>query len=192
MDWLTPTRRAARCSPTIAVAGLGLLVLSAVRLFEQPLPAGLYAALLAMVVISGVAGLHDPGRNLVHAVPVSASRRLLHRLAVIIPLVLLGLAAVRWSSAQLFPATGPAPGWAALAALGAVGVAVCTILTRRLQARAADVTLSAMLVWIVAGFTMSRADIPRWLAMPWWSAPVLIGVPALAVAVVASASGTRA
>ena len=192
MDWLTPTRRATRCAPAIAAAGLGLLVVGMLRLFGQQLSDGLHVAVLVMVVLGGLAGLHDPGRNLLHALPVPASRRLLHRLALLAPLVVLGLAAVRWSVGRLFPASGPAPGWAALAALGAVGVGLCAVLTRRIGTRAADATLSAMLGWVVAGMTLSRAELPSWLPMPWWSSPALIGVPAAAVAVAATTSGTRA
>jgi hypothetical protein len=192
MDWLTPTLRATRCAPAIAAAGLGLLVLGTLRLFEQPLPDGLHVAVLVMIVLGGLTGLHDPGRNLVHALPVPASRRLLHRLVLLAPLVALGLAAVCWSLGRLFPVSGPAPGWAALAALGATGVGLCAMLTRRIGPRAADVALSVMLGWIVAGFTLSGAELPRWLAMPWWSAPAVVGLSAAAVAIAATTSGTRA
>jgi hypothetical protein len=192
MDWLTHTRRVVRCSPTCAAATLALAVLVVVRVAERPLPLGLHVALYAMVVISGVAGLHDPGRNLVHALPVSAAHRLLHRLVVIVPILALALVAVRWSAAELFPLSAPSPGWAALAALGAVGVGLCTVLTRTIQARAAEVTVSAMLAWVVAGLTLSSGDAPRWVALPWWQWPVLVGGAAAVVALVATTSGPRA
>jgi hypothetical protein len=192
MDWLTPTRRLVRCSLTFAAAAFALAVLAVVRIVDQGLPIGLYVAALAMVVISGLAGLHDPGRNLLHALPVSAARRLLHRLVVIVPVVVLGLLAVRRLASELFPRAEPSPGWAALAALGTVGVAVCTALTRRMQARAADVTVSAMLGWVVAGITMSSRDAPLGLAMPWWRWPALVLLTATVFTVVSTTRGTEA
>ena len=98
MDWLTPTRRAVRWSPMVVAFALAVGHAGGLRLADRPLRADVLIVALAMVVIGALCGLHDPGRDFVHAMPVSAARRLTHRLVVLVPALAIGAGArsQRW------------------------------------------------------------------------------------------------
>jgi hypothetical protein len=192
MAWLTPTRRATRWSPLLVSCGLAIATLLAMRVADRPVRADVVVVSLAMVLIGALGGLQDPAREFVHALPVSAARRLTHRLIVIVPASACALLAVRLLVSALFPVTPAAPGWAALSALGAVGVAACAVVTRRLGARAVDAVVAGMLVWLVAAMSAERFDAPFWLAMPWWRWPLPVAFAAVVVTAVATTRGVEA
>jgi hypothetical protein len=192
MDWLTPTRRAMRWSPIIATSALAAATLGLVRLIDRPLRSDALIVSLVMVVIGALCGLHDPGRDFVHALPVSAARRLTHRLSMIVPALLGALVLLRALTAALFSVVPPAPGWAELFAFGAVGVAACAVVTRRLGTRAVDAVVSGMLVWLVVALSAEQLDAPLGLVMPWWRWPVAVASSAVVVTVVATTRGVEA
>ena len=192
MDWLTPTRRVARWSPLIVASALAAGTLVLIRVVEWPLQTPVLLVSLAMLVIAALCALHDPARDFVHPLPVSAGRRLTHRLTVVVPALACALLVVRWLANALFAVVPPAPGWQALAAFGTVGVAASAVLTRRLGTRAVDAVVSGMLVWLVVAVSADRFDAPIDLVMPWWRWPVAVGFAAALVTVVATTSGVEA
>jgi hypothetical protein len=192
MDWLTPTRRAIPWSPTIVAVALAGLTLVAIRLAEQPLRFDLFVVALVMVVLGAVCGLHDPAREFVHAMPVSAARRLAQRLVVLVPVVVVGVLAIERLTTTLFADLPQQPGWRALAAYGAAGVAACAVLTRRLGSRAVEAAASAMLVWLAFGLFAAQLDIPLGVAMPWFRWPLAIASGAAVVTVLATSRGVEA
>jgi hypothetical protein len=192
MDWLTPTRRAVRWSPMFAALALATVTLVVVRLTLRPVRSDLLVVSLVMVVIGALCGLHDPGRDFVHAMPVSAGRRLAHRLVVIVPTLASALIVLRWLATRMFAVLPPAPGWSALAAFGAVGVAACAVMTRRLGTRAVDAVVSGMLGWLGVAISTEQLDVPLGVVMPWWRWPVAIASVAVFVTVVATTRGVEA
>ncbi len=192
MDWLTPTRRAVKWSPMFAALALATATLVVVRLTDQPVRSDLFVVSLVTLVIGALCGLHDPGRDLVHAMPVSAGRRLVHRLVVLVPMLAAALIVLRWLATRMFVVLPPAPGWSALAAFGAVGVAACAVVTRRLGTRAVDAVVSGMLVWLAVAMSADQLDVPLGVVMPWWRWPVAITSVAVFVTVVATTRGVEA
>src|SRR6478735_3323271 len=192
MDWLHPTVRAVRWWPLLGACALAATMLAILRIADQPLGLDTHIGILALTVIAGVAGLHDPARDFVHAVPVSASRRLLQRLVLLGPAVAACVLLVRMLASDLFPGVAPGPGWAALAALGAFGVATCAWLTRRLGTRGVDAAVSVTLCWMLAGVTLAQLGAPFGIAMPWWRWPAVIVVACVAAAGVATTRGAEA
>jgi len=192
MDWLTPTRRAVRWSPMFAALALATATLVVVRLTDQPVRSDLLVVSLVMLVIGALCGLHDPGRDFVHAMPVSAGRRLGHRLVVLVPMLAVALIVLRWMATTMFAALPSAPGWSALAAFGAVGVAACAVVTRRLGTRAVDAVVTGMLVWLGVAMSTEQLDLPVGVVMPWWRWPVAITSVAVLVTVVATTRGVEA
>ena len=192
MDWLTPTRRAVRWSPTIVAVSSTGVTLVLIRLAERPLRSEVFVVALAMVVLGAVGGLHDPAREFVHAMPVSAARRLAQRLVVLVPVVVVGLLAIEWLAATLFTAVPQEPGWRALTAYGAAGVAACATLTRRLGSLAVEAAVTAMLVWLAFGLWLSQLDAPMGAAMPWLRWPLAIASSAFVVTVLATSRGVEA
>jgi hypothetical protein len=192
MDWLAPTRRAVRWSPMFAALALATVTLVVVRLTVRPVRSDVLVVSLVMVVIGALCGLHDPGRDFVHAMPVSAGRRLAHRLGVIVPTLAAALIVLRWLATTMFDVLPPAPGWSALAAFGAVGVAACAVVTRRLGTRAVDVVVSGMLGWVGVAISTEQLDVPLGVVMPWWRWPVGIAAVGVFVTVVATTRGVEA
>ena len=192
MDWLNPTRRAVPWSPAIVAVSLTGATLVLTRLADRPLPSDVFAVALAVVVLGAVCGLRDPAREFVHAMPVSAARRLAQRLVMIVPVIVLGLMAIEWLARTLFTDMPQAPSWRALAAFGAVGVAACATLTRRLGSRAVEAAASAMLGWLAFGLWLGKLDVPAGAAEPWLRWPLAIGSSALVVTVLATSRGVEA
>ena len=192
MDWLTPTRRAVKWSPMFAAVALATVTLVVVRLTDRPVRSDLFVVSLVMLLIGALCGLHDPGRDFVHAMPVSAGRRLVHRLVVLVPMLAAALIVLRWLATTMFVVLPPAPGWSALAAFGAVGVAACAVVTRRLGTRAVDAVVSGMLVWLAVAMSADQLDVPLGVVMPWWRWPVAITSVAVFVTVVATTRGVEA
>ena len=163
-----------------------------VRVVDLPLQSPVLLVSLATLVIGALCALRDPARDFVHPLPVSAGRRLTHRVIVVVPALACASLLVRWLATALFGNVPPAPGWQALAAFGAVGVAACAVLTRRLGTRAVDAVVSGMLVWLVAALSADRFDAPVDLVMPWWRWPVAVACTAALVTMVATTRGVDA
>ena len=192
MDWLTPTRRAIRWAPLTVMTSASAATLTLVRLADRPLQGNLLVCVTAMVVLGALCGLHDPGRDFVQAMPRSAAQRLAHRLAVLVPTSAIALLAVRLIAERWFTLLPPSPGWLALTAFGAAGVATTTVLVRRIGSRGADVAVSVMLAWLAFGVLLLELDVPLGLALPWWRWPALVGGLAVVVTWIATTRGVEA
>ncbi len=192
MDWLTPTRRLVRWSPMVVTCALAVATLALLRVADRPLGSMELTVGLVTIVVGALAGLDDPAREYVHAMPVSAARRLAHRLIVIVPGLVLAVLLVRVTAAQLFVRLPPAPGFSALAAFGSVGVALAAVMTRRLGARAVEAAVSVMLVWLVVAMCSEQLHTPQALAIPWWRWPVAVTSVAVGVTVLATRRGVEA
>jgi hypothetical protein len=192
MDWLTPTLRLVRWVPLVVACALALMTIVLVRALEQPLRTTELTVCLAMIVIGALCGLHDPAREFVHAVPVPASRRLTHRLLLIVPALALTVMLVRLATEVLFTVLPPLPGWTALTAFGAVGVALCTALARRIGARAVDAAVSGMVGWLAVAIAADPLGLSPASAMPWWRWPEAVMSLAALGTVIGSTRGVEA
>jgi hypothetical protein len=190
--WWRPTRRAIRWSPVLVASGLAIVTLALVRWRDDRLDQLAQVVVTAAVVIGGVAGLHDQGRDVVHPLPATSLRRLAQRLAMLVPFTAIVLAGVRLAAGVMFAQVAPAPGGEALAAFGAVGVALTVVLTRRVGAAASDLAVAGLLGWLVAGVALQQAEAPEWMSMAWWRWPLLVLASATLVAVVAATRGAEA
>ena len=195
MDWLTPTRRAVRWSPMLVAVGAGGCDVGA---------GSRRRSTDAVRHVDRRAG-DDGGRRGVRAARPGPRFRARHaRLGRDAGWRIgwscssrrssLGLLAVRWLAATLFATLPPAPGWKALAAFGAAGVAACATLTRRLGPRAVDAAVvgDARLAGRAACGSGQLDVAARRCAMPWWRWPVAIASVAVLVTVVATTRGVEA
>ncbi len=192
MDWWRPTGRAIRWSPVVFATCLALATLVVVRVRGDRLDELAQIIITTTIVIGAVSGLHDPGRDVVHPLPVSTLRRLGQRLVMLIPVVVLAVSTVRLVAGLMFASVAPAPGGVALAALGAVGVAATVALTRRVGTRANDLVVFGLLAWVVGGISLGQAETPTWVSTTWSRWPVLMVVAATLFAVVAATRGAEA
>jgi hypothetical protein len=191
MAWLTPTRRIVRWSPLLVAFALALATLATTRIVGRPLRDFELMVSLTMIVIGALCGLHDHGRDFVHAMPVPASRRLVHRLLLIVPVTALAVAGVRSMASAWFTVTPPAPGPGALVAFGAVGVALFALLTRRIGPRAAECTVLVMVTWLVGATVAEQLELGLGVGM-WWRWPGAVAMVAALVAIVAVNRGVEA
>jgi hypothetical protein len=157
-----PTARAVRWAPGTALAGL--LVASAALARYADRPADLVLAIAAAgLAATVVAGLQDPAAALLEALPASAMRRRVLRLAVVGAPAL----AVWWLVDSLSTArpSGPEP----LLALTAIGVAVAVWAPPRRGVLLGASTPVALftLHQVVPSGTASDV-IAWWLTDPWW------------------------
>lgn len=168
-----PTARAVRWTPGAALAGLLVAATALTGYADRPadLVLAIAAAGLAATV---VAGLQDPAAALLEALPVSAMRRRVLRLAVVGAPAL----AVWWMVDSLSTArlSGPGP----LLALTATGVAVAVWAPPRravLLGASTPVALFTLHQVVPSGTTSDV--IAWWLTDPWW---VLAAATALCIA----------
>lgn len=157
-----PTARTVRWVPGAALAGLLVVSAALARYADRPADVVLVIA-AAGLAATVVAGLQDPAAALLAAVPVSAMRRRLVRLAVVgTPALVVWWLLDSVSTAQL---SGPEP----LLALTATGVAVAVWAPPRravLLGAATPVALFALHQVAPAG---TASDVVAWwLTDPWW------------------------
>jgi hypothetical protein len=157
-----PTARAVRWTPGVALSGLLVASAALARYADRPADVVLVIA-AAGLAATVVAGLQDPAAVLLAAVPVSAMRQRLVRLAVVGTPAL----AVWWVLDSLSTAriSGPGP----LLALTATGVAVAVWAPPRravLLGAATPVALFALHQVAPAGTASEMTA--WWLTDPWW------------------------
>lgn len=190
--WLPATARSIAWSPLVLVVVLGVAALSLTRILDEAPPVAFVGVAVAAVVVVALTGLHDQARDLVHAVPTSAARRLLHRCVLIAPAAAVGVVALEGTVSWLYGHDVPVPGGADLVALAACGVAGVAAFTRRFGCRATMPVAGVLGAWVASGPLLVHAGLPEVVAAPWatWSAAVTSG--ALAVTVSASSRGVAA
>ena len=190
--WLRPTWRATRWQPLLTVTASGLVVVVLCRAVNEVPPAPVVGLVVCLIVVAGLAGLHDPGRDLVHAVATPAWSRLIHRLALLGPGTVFAVAAFDLVTQALFGSPNVGPDAPQLVALGALGVAAIATLTRHVGAAATDLAAGTLGAWIAGGHVLGGAGLPDGLLQPWAQWPVVIGIAGVAVAAVATTSGVEA
>lgn len=168
-----PTVRAVRWTPGAALAGL--LVASAVLARYPERPADVVQAISAAgLAATVVAGLQDPAAALLEAVPVSAMRRRVLRLAVVgVPALAVWWLLDTLSTARL---SGPGP----LLALTAAGVVVAVWAPpRRAVLLGASTPVALFTLQQVLPSGTPSDVVAWWLTDPWW---VLAAATALCLA----------
>lgn len=182
--WGSPTVRATPLAP-LGAAGGAFLVLGGVALVVDESPEPLLPLAAAATAAALVAGLHDPAASLLAALPTSPARRLVHRLAVLLPVTLLV-----WAG-MLAAAHLPAPDWGSGWPLGPVTALACTGLAVAVWAPAATNAAwgaAAAMLWFaltrIAGETGGAVGtvLSAWESDPW---------AVVAVALAAGIAGAR-
>lgn len=168
MNWIRPTTRLVRWSslavPVTATVALSVLL----RLAGRDFPVAMVPFVAAAVAGAAPASLDDTARELMAAVPVTARRRSLHRLAIVVPSIFAGWLVV----AAMFRLQ---PGWtdtlAPLGALVAIGVAA-TLVAMRVRPDAASAVgvgvplVAAALQWLVEPGSLFGSLSQVWIDHP--------------------------
>ena len=184
--WLWPTARTMSWSPLAAAVGAllcaGILAGARGHDAQGALP------ILGVGVLAGAAtvAVNDAARGLVHAVATPARTRLLRRLALLVPvggvaiaaLLLLGRAALRWTQPPLRVGAGGA-------ALFALGVAAHCLALRRWPHHAADAAVVAACAWPLVALLFPTDVLPTAITMAWFEHPGTVLAVGLAATIVA-------
>jgi hypothetical protein len=183
---LLPVRHTARAVSWTALGGAVVLLLAVGTVVVlSGAPTDPLLALAAATVAAGaLAGLHDPAAALLSAVPTSAGRRRVHRLALLVP-----VAAVAWTG--LLAAARLDDGWSAgwpmgpLVALLVTGIAVATWAP---EGWAVPAAVAVPPAWAVLDRLLGQSDgiggwfaddvLSVWVVHP-WAVVVLAGAAAV-------------
>jgi hypothetical protein len=152
--WLAPTARATFWQPlAVVAASLAALCLVAANAEVWPVRVlGIAAAALATAL---VAGLRDPAADLLSAMPTSAARRRVRRLALLVPC---GLAVwLMLVSAGHLSSAAPGLGWpfGSLVALTATGLAVAVWAPERFGVEAG---VAVPMLWYAVAWAGGSTD----------------------------------
>jgi hypothetical protein len=182
--WARPTVRATPLAP-LAVAAAAFVLLGTVVLVVDGSPEPLLPLAAAATAAALVAGLHDPAASLLAAMPASPARRLLHRLALLVPLTLLVWAGML-AAAQL-----AAPDWRSGWPFGPVTALACTAVAVSVWApkatNAAWGAAAPMLWFALTRVVGDPGGVVGALLWAWVSDPWVV----VAVALAAGVAGAR-
>ena len=150
LAWATPTRRAMRWRPLLAVATANAMVVLAFAAADAP-PTSKHVVLLfaAMIVAGATLALDDPAHSLIAAAPVGFARRLAHRMAWLVPAAIGCLLFIGWFASRLGlgPISVQVLEWCA--ALGSTAVAANVLVARRRPDAAATAAAAAPAIWVL-------------------------------------------
>ena len=181
--WLAPTIRLVRWSSLLVPVATAVAISGVLRQVGQSVPDTMALFIAAALAAAAAASLDDPAHELLSAMPTTSRRRVLHRLAIVVPAV-----AASWVLAVLamFRSEG---GWnlPALGALVALGVAVTCIAARTRPDAAAAIGVAAPLAAAAAPWLLSRGDPLGSITQVWLEYPG----PTITVAVGAAMVATR-
>ena len=184
--WWWPTARTMSWSPLATAVGALLCAGALARALGHDTHEALPTLGVGVLAGAATVAVNDTARGLVQAVATPARTRLLRRLALLVPvggvaiaaLLLLGRAAFRWTEPALRLG-------ACVAALLALGVAAHCLALRRWPHHAADLAVVAACAWPLTALLFPAEVLPASIAMAWFDHPgavLAVGVAATVVA----------
>lgn len=181
--WVRPTARAMRLGMVATGAFVAALVLVAADAADGP-PGRWLDALTSTAVLAGaLLTLDDPAHDLLVAVPVGRPRRLLHRLLLLSPFVVVTLTLLDLCSAALD--VGFSTSAASVVALAAVGLAAYGIAMRLNPGRSAVAGAGIIVGWTAWAAVTPEGEALASLAHATATDPWAVTATAVAVATIA-------
>ena len=186
-----PTLLATPRRPLLAITS-GLIMVAVVTSWRSAQASDLMTVAGAGALAGGVAlGLDDEANTMLRSSPTGALTRLGHRLAVLVPALLVAAASLVVTDRLLFDQRSTQPSAVALAALVAAGIAVEVWWSRRRHETAAEGAAVVVMAWALAGSVIPDVWLAHRFAEAWHAdAPWVLGVSI--VLVVAGAGGRGA
>lgn len=169
------TFRATPLRPLMVVtAGLVLIaIVTSWRSAHAPDLFGIGAGALAAAV---ALGLDDEAHTMLRSSPTNALARLAHRLAILVPALLVATVTLLVADRVLFAERSPLPSASAFAALVAVGIVVEEWWGRRRPETAAEGAATFVMAWVLAASLVPDVWIVERIAGAWqFDAPWVLG-----------------
>jgi len=181
-----PTFKATALRPLVTVtAGLiSIGIVASWRSARAPDLFGIGAAALAAAV---ALGLDDEANTMLRSSPTNALTRLLHRLAILVPALIVATATLLVGERILFAERSPLPSASALVALVAAGIAVEVWWSRRRPDSAAEGAAIVVTAWALAPSLVPGVWIVDRLGRAWQTDALLVLLVSLVLVVVGTA-----
>lgn len=166
---------------TATTALLVVMVITS-RSIEQA-PGAMIVAAVGAIAGSVILGLDDEANSTLRSSPTVALVRLVHRLAILVPVLLVAVAALVVADRLLYARASPLPSPTAFVALVTAGVAVQVLWSRHRPDASAESAAVAIVTWALAGTLVPNvAPLPT-IADAWLTrAPWVLGVSIVLIA----------
>ena len=161
-----PTLRATPLRPLVVVTG-GLIVIAIVTSWRSARAPDLFGIGAAALAAAVALGLDDEANTMLRSSPTNALTRLLHRLAILVPALIVATATLLVGERILFAERSPLPSASALVALVAAGIAVEVWWSRRRPDTAAEGAATFVMAWVLAASLVPDVWILERVARAW-------------------------
>ena len=181
-----PTLRATPLRPLVVVTG-GLIVIAIVTSWRSARAPDLFGIGAAALAAAVALGLDDEANTMLRSSPTNALTRLLHRLAILVPALIVATATLLVGERILFAERSPLPSASALVALVAAGIAVEVWWSRRRPDSAAEGAAIVVAAWALAPSLVPGGWIVDRLGRAWQTDALLVLLVSLVLVVVGTA-----
>ncbi len=181
---LRPTIIATPSRPLLTATTVLLVVMVITSRSNEQAPGPMVIAAAGAIAGSVILGLDDEANSTLRSSPTSAFVRLAHRLAVLVPALLVAVAALVVADRVLFARASPLPSPTAFVALVTAGVAMQVVCSRHRPDASAEAAAVAVVAWSLGGTLAPDVAIMRTVADAWINrAPWVLGVSIVLIAV---------
>ena len=179
-------RERLRLRPLVMVTG-GLIVIGIVASWRSARAPDLFGIGAAALAAAVALGLDDEANTMLRSSPTKALTRLVHRLAILVPALIVATATLLVADRALFAERSPLPSASALVALVAAGIAVEVWWSRRRPDSAAEGAAIVVMAWVLAPSLVPGVWIVDRLGRAWQTDALLVLLVSLVLVVVGTA-----
>ena len=161
-----PTFRATPLRPLVVVT-TGLILVAIVASWRSARAPDLFGIGAGALAAAVALGLDDEANTMLRSSPTNALARLVHRLAILVPALLVATATLLVADRVLFAERSPLPSAPAFAALVAAGIAVEVWWARRRPETSAEGAATFVMAWVLAASLVPDVWIVERVARAW-------------------------
>ena len=161
-----PTFKATALRPLVTVTA-GLISIGIVASWRSARAPDLFGIGVGALAAAVAWGLDDEANTMLRSSPTNALTRLLHRLAILVPALIVATATLLVGERILFAERSPLPSASALVALVAAGIAVEVWWSRRRPDTAAEGAATFVMAWVLASSLVPDVWIVERVARAW-------------------------
>jgi hypothetical protein len=161
-----PTFRATPLRPLVVVTG-GLIVIAIVTSWRSARAPDLFGIGAAALAAAVALGLDDEANTMLRSSPTNALARLAHRLAILVPALIVATVTLLVADRVLFAERSPLPSASAFAALVAAGIAAEVWWGRHRPDIAAESAATFVMAWVLAASLVPDVWIVERVARAW-------------------------
>ena len=181
-----PTFKATALRPLVTVTA-GLISIGIVASWRSARAPDLFGIGVGALAAAVALGLDDEANTMLRSSPTNALTRLVHRLAILVPALIVATATLLVGDRILFAERSPLPSASALVALVAAGIAVEVWWSRRRPDSAAEGAAIVVTAWALAPSLVPGVWMVDRLGRAWQTDALLVLLVSLVLVVVGTA-----